>query len=255
MEDNGHGAMGGLGVGAHHHPRGKTVVSPTEIGRLQHLLHRIEQVLNFFPPGVPSLDYTATTRPAAQCFSPLAVGKRLTSQFYTSPAQQQSQAVSQETTVTEDEGLLALSQLAFDAALARLVAELIRTIPSSLFHPKEIISPQSNQPRPRGRVNSHHRTSNTGELELGTRTLQLVQEMVCRWYWTLSSRESLLPLATTSALRICLSDVDGKAYEGLKHAAALVEHAAKLSHAVSGKIHSLNHMFVHLPFVKFSYHS
>ena len=136
--------------------------------------------------------------------------------------------------------MLALSQVAFDAALTRLVAELIRAIPSSLFHPKEVIPSRTNQ---RGRGSSQHRSSSTGgmgELELGTRTLRLVQEMVCRWYWSNPSGETVLPLAAANALRICLSDVDAKAYDGLKHAAALVEHAAKLNQAIPGDIYSTN---------------
>ena len=256
MEEQDHGVTGGV----HTHTRGRpSSISQSEIGRLQHLLHRIEQVLNFFPPGVPSLDYAATTQPATQCFSPLAVGKRLTSHFNIShlqPQPQPQQSGSHETAVSEDDGLLALSQLAFDAALARLVAELIRTIPPYLFHPKEVLSSRANQQRLRGRASSHHRSSNMGELELGTRTLQLIQEMVCRWYWNHPGSESVLPLATTTSLRGCLSDVDAEAYDGLKHAATLVEHAAKLCRAVSGIIYSPRFVFMFLPFdiiVTFTY--
>jgi len=195
-------------------------VSDVDLGRLQHLLHRVEQVLNFFPAGTPCLDPAATAQPAAACFSPLAAAERLARGSSSSASGGSGSA---DVADGEDAGLVAVSAAAFDAALVRVVVEVLHAAPAALF-----------QSGARSRAASP-------ALDVGPRTMALLKELCCRWHWVApavagnstnssSGGGGVLSPAAVLAMQQRLRAADPPAFAALGRAGAIVEQAVRVSH-------------------------
>ncbi len=82
--------------------------------RVQHLLNRIEQVLNFFPVSTPNLHYSDTVSPAFQYLNMNSLKNGINNDANTKRNDGRS-----DEKVFESDALLSFKEGAFDAALIR----------------------------------------------------------------------------------------------------------------------------------------